>query len=129
MENLPENYNKYEKHYSEDSLKDKILKVAKSAGAKIIYGVLVLYYILQSDNVSTADKAKICGALGYFILPVDLIPDFIPVAGYTDDLAAIIWALYSVKKNVTPEIKQKAKDKLKDWFDEIDEEELDRMIE
>lgn len=129
MENLPENYNKYEKHYSEDSLKDKILKVAKSAGAKIIYGVLVLYYILQSDNVSTADKAKICGALGYFILPVDLIPDFIPVAGYTDDLAAIIWALYSVKKNVTPEIKQKAKDKLKDWFDEIDEEELDKMIE
>lgn len=129
MENLPENYNKYEKHYSEDSLKDKILKVAKKAGVKVIYGVLVLYYILQSENVSTTDKAKICGALGYFILPIDLIPDFIPVAGYTDDLAAIIWALYAVNKNITPEIKQKAKDKLKDWFDEINEEELDKMIE
>lgn len=82
----------------------------------------------MSDNVSATDKAKICGALGYFILPIDLIPDFIPVAGYTDDLAAIIWALYAVKKNITSEIKQKAKYKLKDWFDEIDEEELDRMI-
>lgn len=129
MENLPENYNKYEKHYSEESLKDKILKVAKEAGVKVIYGVLALYYILQSDNVSITDKAKIYGALGYFILPIDLIPDFIPVAGYTDDLSAIIWALYSVRKNVTPEIKQKAKDKLKDWFDEIDEKELDKMIE
>lgn len=129
MENLPENYNKYEKHYSEESLKDKVLKVAKDAGAKIIYGVLVLYYILMSDNVSATDKAKICGALGYFILPIDLIPDFIPVAGYTDDLAAIIWALYAVKKNITPEIKQKAKNKLKDWFDEINEDELDRMIQ
>lgn len=129
MENLPENYNKYEKHYSDESLKDKILKVAKEAGVKVIYGVLALYYILQSDNVSITDKAKIYGALGYFILPIDLIPDFIPVAGYTDDLSAIIWALYAVRNNVTPEIKQKAKDKLKDWFDEIDEEELDKMIE
>lgn len=129
MEKTPENYDKYGKHYSDDSLKDKIMKVAKDAGAKIIYGALVLYYILKSDNVPMADKARICGALGYFILPIDLIPDFIPVAGYTDDLAAIVWALYSVKRNITPQIKQQAKDKLKDWFDKIDEEELDRMIE
>lgn len=129
MENLPENYDKYKRHYSEESLKEKILKVAKDAGAKIIYGVLVLYNILLSNDVPIADKARICGALGYFILPIDLVPDFIPVAGYTDDLAAIIWALYSVKRNITPAIKQKAKDKLKDWFDEFDEEDLDRMIQ
>lgn len=129
MENLPEKYDKYEKHYSEKSLKDKILKVAKDAGAKIIYGALILYHILKSENVSTADKAKICGALGYFILPLDLIPDFIPVAGYSDDLAAIIWALYAVKKNITPAIKLKAKNQLKEWFDKIDESELDKMIE
>lgn len=58
MENLPENYNKYEKHYSDESLKDKILKVAKEAGVKVIYGVLALYYILQSDNVSITERQK-----------------------------------------------------------------------
>ena len=35
----------------------------------------------------------ITGCLGYFILPIDLIPDFIPIAGYTDDVAGMIFAI------------------------------------
>ena len=83
-----------------------------------------MYYVLKSPKVKTADKGKIWGALGYFILPIDLIPDFIPIAGYTDDLAALLWAFYAVAKNVTPEIEAQAKRKLHDWFGNYDEAEI-----
>lgn len=95
-------YTSYGSHYSESGLWDKIKRVAKKAGCKVIYAVLLCWYVLRDENVSNTDKAKIIGALGYFILPIDLVPDVIPVVGYSDDLAALIWALHSVWKNVTP---------------------------
>ena len=44
---------------------------AKRAGCKVIYVVLRLWYVLSDENVLKADKAKIIGALGYFIQPVE----------------------------------------------------------
>lgn len=120
-----EELTKYEKHYSEESLADKITKVAKKAGIKVVYAALLLYYVLKSPMTSKGDRAKIIGALGYFILPIDLIPDGIPIAGYTDDLAALTWVIYAVAKNITPEIKAQAKAKLAEWFGkDYDEDQL-----
>ena len=120
----PKNIEKYAKRYDEQDLISKITRVARKAGIKVIYLALLLYYVLKSPQVKTADKGKIWGALGYFILPIDLIPDFIPVAGYTDDLAALLWAFYAVAKNVTPEIEAQAKKKLRDWFGDYDDKEI-----
>lgn len=120
----PKNIEKYRDRYNEQDLLSKITKAAKKAGIKVIYLALLLYYVLKSPKVKMADKGKIWGALGYFILPIDIIPDFIPVAGYTDDLAALMWAFYSVAKNVTPEIEAMAKKKLHDWFGNYDEAEI-----
>lgn len=120
----PKDIEKYQKHYSEEGLGSKIAKVAKKAGIKVIYLALLLYYVLKNPSVTKADKGKIWGALGYFILPIDLIPDFLPIAGYTDDLAALVWAFYSVAKNVTPEIKAQAEGKLHDWFGDYDEADI-----
>lgn len=117
----PKNIEKYRDRYNEQDLLAKITRAAKRAGIKVIYLALLLYYVLKSPKVKLADKGKIWGALGYFILPIDVIPDFIPVAGYTDDLAALMWAFYSVAKNVTPEIEAQAKKKLHDWFGNYDE--------
>ena len=83
---------KYDKEYSEDGLWEKIGKVAKKAGIKVIYYALLLFYALQADKVTVAEKALIIGALGYFILPIDLIPDFMVPIGYGDDLA-VMWGL------------------------------------
>ena len=88
---MEENIEKYSGHFSEESLWDKMVRVARKAGMEVIYGVLLLYYVLASKTTSTSDKAKIVGALGYFILPLDLVPDALPLVGYTDDLAAISW--------------------------------------
>lgn len=114
---IPQNIEKYNSHYSESGLWSKIKSVAKKAGSKTIYMVLLLHYVLKSPDVSIKEKAKIYGALGYFILPIDLIPDAIPFVGYSDDITALASILHSVWKNVTPEIKQQAQQKLKDWFD------------
>lgn len=120
-----EDLTKYQGHYSEESLADKIAKVAKKAGIKVIYAALLLYYVVKNPLTSNKDKTKIIGALGYFILPVDLIPDAVPVFGFADDLAALTWALYAVGKNITPEIKAQAKAKLRDWFGDFDESQLE----
>ncbi|MBR4228567.1 MAG: DUF1232 domain-containing protein [Bacteroidales bacterium] len=120
----PKNIEKYQNRYNEQDFTAKVTKAAKKAGIKVIYLALILYYVLKSPKVKLADKGKIWGALGYFILPIDFIPDFIPIAGYTDDLAALLWAFYSVAKNVTPEIESQAKRKLHDWFGDYDEKDI-----
>lgn len=116
----PQNIQKYQKHYSESGLFSKIGNVCKKAGIKAIYYVLLLYYVLIDENTSLKDKSVILGALGYFILPLDLLPDFIPVAGFADDIAALSACLHTVKANLTPSVKKKAVQKLCDWFTDID---------
>ena len=123
-----EELTKYRKHFSESEFWKKLTAFAKKAGLKVVYAALLLYYVVKSPLTSKKDKGKILGALGYFILPIDVIPDWIPVAGYTDDLAALTWAIYSVAKNITPEIKQQAKDKLRELFGEYDENDLKGLL-
>lgn len=124
---VPQNIESYQSEYSESGLWNKVKSVAKKAGIKTIYMVLLLHYVLKSPNVSIEDKAKIYGALGYFILPIDLIPDFIPIVGYSDDVAALAYALHAVWKNVTPEIKQQAQQKLRSWFGNYNPNELNNL--
>ena len=116
------NVQEYEKQYSEEKFWDKVKKVAKKAGIKIIYVALRLYYAVSALPIEK--KAIVFGGLGYFILPADLIPDAIPALGFTDD-AAVLFAIYSaIKSELNEESEIKAKEKLTDWFDEYNEEEI-----
>ena len=117
--------NQYSEVYTEKSLFDKIKNVAKKAGIKIIYAALLLFYTLIKPSTPSWAKATIIGALGYFISPIDAIPDMIPGAGYADDLGAMILALVTVAMCIDEEVKQKAKERLKVWFGEYDESELE----
>ena len=71
---LPDFMN-YASKFSQKDFADKITRIAKRAGAKLVYAALILYYTLQSDKVSKTDKAIIIGALGYMISPLDVVPD------------------------------------------------------
>lgn len=122
--NILKDYETYQGSFSAAKFWGKIKGVAKKAGVKVIYVALILYYELTDPDIDTKEKAVIIGALGYFILPIDLIPDTIPVAGFTDDLAALIAAYKFVEHNITPEIKTKAKTKLAEWFGDVDENEI-----
>lgn len=120
---------RYAGHYDENAFWEKLKKFARKAGIKVTYGALLLFYVLKSPGTSTKDRAKILGALGYFILPIDLIPDFIPIAGFTDDLAALTWGVYCVIKSITPEVKAQAAAKLHEWFGPFDDKMLDLFFE
>jgi uncharacterized membrane protein YkvA (DUF1232 family) len=113
----------YANKFSQSEFVEKISRIAKRAGAKLVYAALILYYTLQSDHVSKTDKAIIIGALGYMISPLDVIPDAIPIAGLTDDFAVLMYVLKKVWTDIDPAIVEQAKEKLSKWFDgeEIDE--------
>ena len=122
-----DNYEKYQKYFSDNQFWGKLKKIARKAGIKVAYAALLLYYVLRNPATPKADRTKIVGALGYLILPTDLLPDFLPVVGFTDDLAALAWALYSVAKNVTPEVKIQARQKLGEWFDDYYDSDLEGL--
>ena len=107
---------KYQKDYSEESFWDKITSVIKSAGLEIIYKALQLYYAMQNPDCPIHIKAAIVAALGYFISPIDLIPDFIPVVGFTDDLAAIGSAIVMAHAFIDDNVKFQARAMIDNLF-------------
>ena len=119
----------YANKFSNSEFVEKIARIAKRAGAKLVYVALILYYTLQSDKVSTTDKAIITGALGYMISPLDVLPDAIPIVGLTDDLAVLLYVLKKVWGNVEPDIKDKAMQKLTKWFDQEEIAEIGNVFE
>ena len=121
--------NNYSKYYSEKSLWEKITHFSQKAGIKVVYVVLLLYYIMTDKNVPLKTKASIGAALGYFILPLDAIPDLTPLFGFSDDLGVLLFALTQLSESITPEIKARAKLKLKEWFGNFDEKELKEIEE
>lgn len=121
---LPKSFLSYGSYFDVRKLKEKLARTAKKAGVKVTYAVLLLYYVATDRNTPLADKAKIYGALGYFILPLDAIPDAIPMMGYSDDLTALLWALRAVWSNITPEIRERARQRLASWFGEVSPDDL-----
>ena len=119
----------YKDKFSKKKFVEKISRIAKRAGAKLVYAALILYYTLQSKSVSIKDKAIILGALGYLISPLDVMPDTIPIAGLTDDLAVLIYVLKKIWVDVSDEVKEKARTKLNDWFDEDEIKEIENLFE
>lgn len=119
----------YSKYYSEKSLWEKIKKFSKAAGAKVIYAVLLLYYAMKDSNVSLKTKLFIAASLGYFILPTDAIFDLTPIIGYSDDLGVLLFALKQISSAVTTEVKENARKKIAEWFNEVDEKEIGELEE
>ena len=107
---------KYERHYSEGAFWKKLSRIAGKAGVKVVYYALVLLYALTDPATPKKYKAVIAGALGYLILPADILPDFLPFAGLADDWAALIAAVAYVASSISAEVKTKARAKLSEWF-------------
>ena len=124
---LPD-FMKYKDKFTQNGFVEKISRIAKRAGVKLVYAALILYYTLESDRVSIKDKAIIIGAVGYLISPLDVIPDAIPIAGLGDDLAVLIYVLRKVWDEVSDDVKAKAKTKLSQWFDGDELSKVDNLF-
>jgi uncharacterized membrane protein YkvA (DUF1232 family) len=106
----------YSVEFSETSFWQKLTSVAKTAGREIIEKALIMYYATLDKDTPVWAKTVLIGALGYFICPIDAIPDAIPIVGYTDDLGAIAAALSMVAAHIKREHKEMAKRKVEEWF-------------
>lgn len=94
---------------SEASLFDKVKRFARSAGGEVVEHALLLHFAAQSPKTPAWARAVIYGAVAYFVLPLDAIPDLIPLAGFTDDLGALAAATATVAAHIDDEVREKAR--------------------
>lgn len=106
----------FSKYFNKETFWSKFGKIAEKAGKDVAYNALLLYYVLIDSNVPMTIRITIAGALGYLILPVDLIPDFVIGLGFTDDLAALCYVVQQVQVYRTPEIDNKVDAKMRELF-------------
>ncbi|MCF6341821.1 MAG: DUF1232 domain-containing protein [Bacteroidales bacterium] len=99
----------YAKFYSEGDLFGKLKKVSGSLGNHLLYYVFILYFLMADKTIPVKVRLAFAAALGYFILPADLVTDFLPVIGYTDDIALLTFSINNARAYISPEIKEKAK--------------------
>lgn len=111
---MPED--EFSQHYSEEGFWQKSKQFARSAGEAVLEAGLKMYYAARDDNTPAWAKATMYSALGYFILPVDAIPDMVPVAGFSDDFGVLFAAAATTAAHITDEHVAKAKQTLKSWF-------------
>ena len=126
-ENINLEKEEYKKEYNEKSFFDKLKKVLKVVGVKGVYMLLLLYNTLQRKDIPPKEKSIIIGALGYFILPLDALPDITPIVGYSDDIFALGMAILKVMPYIDDEMKEKSREQIIKWF-KIPESELNLLI-
>jgi uncharacterized membrane protein YkvA (DUF1232 family) len=114
----------FTKYYSPSSFREKLKNYGNKAGIKVVYPALLLYNMLYDPDVSLKNKLYLAGALGYFIFPADVIPDFAPLIGFTDDVTVLFLALSLLKDNITEKHRKLARGKLKEWFKNYSEKEI-----
>ena len=118
---------KYKDRFSEIKLWGTLKKYARMAGVKTVYTVLLMFYAFKRKDTPKWAKTLITGLLGYFLAPIDAIPDLTPFVGWTDVLGMLSVGLVTVAGYINKEVKDKARKQLKTLFGEYDPAELEEI--
>ena len=88
-------------------------KVTRLAG-KLPFAedLLAAYYCASDRNTPHQVRIILLGALAYFVMPIDVVPDFLPLFGFADDAALLAAAIKTVADAIQPEHRDAAKRKL-----------------
>ncbi|EJA7358251.1 YkvA family protein [Vibrio sp. 1733] len=89
----------------------------KKAGEEIAVMGIKSWLAMADSNTSVRHKAILGGALAYFVLPTDMVPDVLAGVGFTDDMAALTLAANSVGNAITDEHEEQAREKLNSMVD------------
>ncbi len=103
-------------NFSAPAFWQKLARFAVTAGRELVEKALWLYYAAERPDVPRWAKLTMWGALAYFVMPVDAIPDLLPGVGYVDDLGALAAALATVAGYVDEDVKARARERLSAWF-------------
>src|SRR6202035_349604 len=98
-----------------DSVRRRFWSKLKRVPANIPFAedLLAAYYCAFDKQTPRHVQAALLGAIAYFILPFDFIPDMLPVLGFTDDAAVLATAIRLVSTHITPEHRDAARAALK----------------
>ena len=98
----------------EGTLKRNFWRKLKRVTARIPFAeeLLAAYYCAFDKDTPLSVKATLVAAIAYFVLPVDAIPDVLPVIGFTDDAAVLATAINLVASNIRPEHREAARNAL-----------------
>lgn len=99
---------------SEQSLRRSVWRKLRKVAARIPFAedLLAAYYCAFDHATPLQVRATLIGALVYFVLPLDAIPDVMPVLGFTDDAAVLATAIKLVTSHMTPVHRGAARDAL-----------------
>lgn len=93
-----------------------LLRLLRRAGRTIARPALECFELLVDASTPHQVRVTVLAALTYLLLPLDLIPDFIPAAGFSDDLVALTALLGLCTRHISPEIRERAQRRLDHWF-------------
>ncbi|MGH1437089.1 MAG: YkvA family protein [Lewinella sp.] len=124
---MKETIEKYRNHFSDKRFWAKLRNHAHNIGVKIVYSALLLFYAYRRKETPLYARSIILGVLGYFLAPIDLIPDLTPILGYTDDLGVLGFGLVTIAAYVNQDVRQKARGRLDQWFGDYNEAELEEV--
>ena len=93
-----------------------LLKLLRRAGRTLARPALECLELLLDPHTPASAKLTVLAALTYLLVPLDLIPDFIPAAGFSDDLVAVTALLGLCTRHRTPAVRMRAQRRLDRWF-------------
>ncbi|MFN4009801.1 YkvA family protein [Pannonibacter sp.] len=98
------------------SLRQRLLATARRAARQVpfVEDVIAGYYCAMDPATPVKVRATVLAALAYFVLPFDMVPDFIVGIGFGDDATILLGALAMVGTHMRPEHREAAKAALKD---------------
>ncbi len=99
-----------------ESVRNRFWSKLKQVAAEL--PILASYYCAFDRQTPRHVQAALLGAIAYFILPFDFIPDMLPVLGFTDDAAILATAIRLVANHITPEHRDAARAALKRGIDQ-----------
>lgn len=120
---------RYRRFFSEGRFWQKLSRYAQQAGVKVVYAALLLYFAYQRKETPSWAKRTVIGTLGYFLFPLDFLPDLTPFIGYTDDLGLLTFCLVALAGFINDDVRQKARTQLNKLFDQVDPELLAEVDE
>ena len=98
----------------EETVRRSFWSKARAVAARLPFAedLLAAYYCAFDRDTPLQAKGMLLGALAYFVLPVDAIPDMLPMLGFADDAAVLATALRVIASHITPAHREAARQSL-----------------
>jgi uncharacterized membrane protein YkvA (DUF1232 family) len=99
----------------EERLKGDFWTLLRKVGRRVPFAqdALAAFYCATDPTTERRVKLILLAAIGYFVLPIDIVPDFLPILGFTDDAAVLATAISTVARAIRPEHRERAEDTLR----------------